>query len=627
MGQRSVAWYRESPKDVAKSVCAVVGTLVSDDSKRLGEYDSYMKLYGAPPRRTYSPLTNSYGNGGSATTATSVGGDAVERMAASGSAPVRLGLFKAAVDTITARVGEIRPRPTFLTNRGDWSLQRKAKDLQLFVDGAYHQSDAYEKASAAFRDGAVLGTGVLLPYTTGTKTPRFCVDRSPAHEWFVDAADAEYGEPRCLYRIRWVSRERVRLYWPNAADAGRDREHASDDFACVIEAWFRPLDAPNQPPSDIEDGLPIERRGRHVLVVEDLAVVDEAYPWDEFPAVFFHWDKPISGFWGPSAGKEVIGIQIEVNKLLAKVQKSMKLVGQPWLLNPRTANIAPTEMTNAVGLRIDYDGNTPPTVVTHPSVSPEIITHMWELWRKGFELLGTNELQATATAPAGMESARGLERLSEQGALRFKRISKAWEFALGEQMAKRFIRLAKIADASVDGGFKLGAPGSRRAIAIRWKDCAMDEDGYLTQVFPTTTLPQEPAARSQEIERMQVAGWIDAEEARGLIELPDLAESNSLATADRDNLARQLEMMLEDGEDVLPEPYQDLDKAILRTQQAILRATGDGCPMANLDRARAFLEAAKVMRDAAAVSAQPQNDVTGAPPAMLPATQTLPTPV
>lgn len=617
--ERSYAWYRESAADVADSVAGVVSALYGDDTKRLGEYDSYLKLYGSQPRRTYGPLNSTYGSGAVGSNA-SVSGDTVERIAAAGSAPVRLGLAKAAVDTITARVGEIRPRPTFLTNRGDYSLQRKAKDLQLFVDGAYHQSDAYEKASAAFRDGAVLGTGVLLPYVTGGKAPRFCVDRSPAYEWFVDAADAEYGEPRCLYRVRWVSRERVRLYWPAAADAGRGASDASHDFARVVEAWFRPIDAPNKPRAELADGMSVEARGRHVLVVEDTTVVDEWYPWDEFPAVFFHWDKPVAGFWGTSAIKEVMGLQIEVNKLLHKVQKSMRLVGQPWLMAQRTANVAPAEMTNAVGLMVAYDGNVAPTVVTHQPVSPQIITHMWELWTKGFELLGTNELQATATAPAGMESARGLERLSEQGALRFKRVSKAWEFALGEQLARRFIRLAKEVDATTPGGFKLSAPGSKRAVSIRWKDCAIDEDAFLLQVYETTSLPQEPAARAQEVERMQASGWIDAEEARGLVDLPDIAESNSLATADRENLMWQLERLLEDGDDVLPEPYQNLDSAILHTQQAILRATCDGCPQANLDKARTFMEAAKVMRDAAAAAAAPAPAQAPGPPALLPAT-------
>jgi hypothetical protein len=179
-------------------------------------------------------------------------------------------------------------------------------------------------------------------------------------------------------------------------------------------------------------------------------------------------------------------------------------------------------------------------------------------------------------------------------------VSRDFEFCIGELMARQFIRVAKEIDATLKAeghaeGFVINAPSGRAALKLKWADVEIDEDGYIIKVFPTSVLPTTPAAKIQEVERMTAAGWMDATEARRVLDFPDLKSSTDLATADRDNLDRQLELMLEHGKAVQPEPYQDLTNAIRIAQQAILRAQVDGVPEEHIDRVRDFITFAEAL--------------------------------
>lgn len=624
----SKAWYMQrDPRELAKRLGDMATDLVAKDSDRLRGYEKYVMLYGGR-RQWGSALRPGQGPRGlPGPTSAQVPGDLAERLIQA-ETPLRLNVVRAAVDTVTAKVGRMRPRPTFLTDGGNWTMQRRAKQLQRFMDGAYHQADAYEHGLEWFRDGMVLGTGVLVPYYRGVDhgKPRLCLERVPAWEFFVDALDAEGGQPRCLYRVRYVSRERVRLFWGEEAAKARpvNGTDPDPDYVCVVEAWFRPCDPEDEP--EAPDAKVNPRRvpycGRHVLLADDHVVEDEYFPYSDFPPLFFHWSKPVAGFWGDSAVKEVEGIQIEINRLLHTIQRSMRLVGTPIMLEPNGANVTPRERTNEVCARWVYDGPQAPDIVTFQPINPQVVGHLWELYGKAFEILGSNQLAASATAPAGMESGRAVERLSEEHSERFLTVSRAFELQLGLELSKRFIRLAKELDARLEGGFKVRAPGGSasrtQSLNIAWKDVAIDQDGYIAQVFATSALPTQPGKRLEEIERLQAGGLIDHDEARRLLDFPDLAQSNSLATADYECLLWQLERMLERGEDVLPEPYQNLQRAVTLGQASILRAQQDGAPSDNIEKVRNFVAAAVEMLSEAMATPTPAAPPGAAPDQMTP---------
>jgi hypothetical protein len=576
--------------------------LLDQDSQRLLRYTRNLRLYGGTKARTIRPWENPSTN-----PAPDVLGGNADKL--------RLNVIRAAVDTITAKVGKLRPRPTFLTDGGDWSTQRRAKDLQRFLDGAYHQADIYEQSMDVFRDAMVLGTGVFQPYAHGS---RIRCDRTPCYELFTDRADAMYGKPRCLYRVKWVAESQVESLHPEAKnpkvdDSARSGESKSEGYVRVVECWCLPTCPADEVGTYEGDGRSRDYRcerseynGRHVIVVGDGVTVDEDWACQEFPFVFVHWSRPVQGFWGDSAVDEVAGIQVEVNKLLQFIQESMQKVAQPFVLRRKDAIVTPGELTNLVAQVLEVDSahagplSEAIQVVTFNPVSPQVYQHLWSLYAKAFEILGSNQLAASATAPPGLESGRALEQLAEEHSERFMSVSRHFEFAVGELMARQLIRCAKEIDTRLrEGGnrqgFVIRALNGRATIKLKWSEVEIDSDGYIIQVFPTSVLPTTPAARIQEVERLSAAGWVDAAEARRLLDFPDLRADTDLATADRENLSRQIERMLGDGEPVQPEPYQDLTQAVRVAQQSILKAQCDGVPEDRIALVREYITFAEAL--------------------------------
>lgn len=587
-------WYEASAKEVAGELAGEAQRVMNDDTARIGRLEGYLRLYGGTKARVLRPWQNP-----STVESDSFGGQADA---------LRLNVVKAALDTVTAKVGKIRPRPTFLTDGGDFSMQLRAKNLQRFMDGAYHQSDCYEAGLGLFRDAMICGTAALHSYRHGK---RICVEQTPIWELYVDRADALYGRPRCLYRIKWVAQNQVRTLYPKARDAEVDadaREAGTRDnpgYVRVVEAWCLPTCPPEDcgqydKRSDTKD-YAFDRcamNGRHVVLAGNVVVADEDWAYPSFPYVFLHWSKPQQGFWGDSAITEVAGLQVEINKLLQFIQEAMQKTAQPMVFVHPNALISPMEVSNLVGqvfkVESDVSLNDAVVVQTFQSVHPQVMQHLWMLYSKAFEILGSNQLAASASAPPGLESGRSLEVLAEEHSERFMVASRHFEHVLGELQARQFIRVAKEIDEHIKEcgdteGYVIRAPNGRAAIKLKWGDVNIDEDGFVMQVFPTSVLPTTPAAKIQEVERLSEAGWISPQEARRLLDFPDMRADTDLATADRDNLSRQLELMLEQGEAVMPEPYQDLEQAVRVGTQSILRAHIDGVPEENIDLVRDFI--------------------------------------
>ena len=291
-------WYAAPKKEVANALDATAQHLWTIDTVRLSRIERYFRLYGgsrALVMRPWEVPSDTYAM---------VGNRAIEDA-------LRLNVVKSAVDTITSKVGKLRPRPTFLTTGGDWKLKERAKKLQRFMDGAYHQSGAYELGPDVFRDAMIFGTGIVHVFGRAGKV---AAERVPSWELFTDIADAIYGNPRCLYRIKWVSCNKVaELYGVETAASrlGGDDATYHEGYVAMVESWCLPHgDSPMDGSWDASGWKPdaAATYGRHTLMAGDKVIVDEPWCQAEFPFVFIHWSKPIQGFWGDSAVREVVGM-------------------------------------------------------------------------------------------------------------------------------------------------------------------------------------------------------------------------------------------------------------------------------------------------------------------------------
>lgn len=534
---------------------------------------------------------------------------------------LRVNVSKNVTETLVSKVGSVRPRPKLLTSGADWSQRRRVKQLQRFTDAVIKATDLHGEGKKCFRQALIHGTGVMEhSYDVGKQT---IVNRSVFPlELCVDEIEAVDGRPFNLFRCRFLDRAVLKAWLPehkaaierlpSADPALMPTDKTSDTVFARSRSMVQVWEAWHLATTTYRGDLVC---GRRVMACDSFQICDEEWEHDYFPFSFFHWAPPQRGFWGDPALTEVRGLEKECNVLLQKAQRAMQLVGQPWILKRQGDKVSQEKITDEIALQVEYNGQVPPTVVSHQAINPQIIEHAFLLQRKAFEQLGTNEQQVAGLKPAGIESGRGLEQLSEEHLTRFKSVTQDYEKFLALDCTRQILRCAEELDGRLKG---LGKPGyvvknsqGRARLKIDWSDAKVSPDDLTTEVWPTSSLPNSPAGRTEEVERWQSNGWITPQRAMTLLEFPDLDSEIDLQTADTDLVEYQLEQTLELGKDCLPEEVQNIGYAKQRFVYGIERAIQDDVPQTHLDKARLFLEALKALETA--LTPPPQPAMMGGP--------------
>jgi len=516
---------------------------------------------------------------------------------------ITLNVIKSAVDTATAKIAKNSPRASFLTTGGDWSAQKKAKKLTQLTDGVFYSSGVRRQGPVWFRDACVLGSAFAKVYASDGDIH---VERVLPCEVYVDDADAVYGEPRSMFQVRYVDRAVLREMYPRHAEAideakeadAEELGYAGRDLLAdqleVIEAWHLPSGKK-------------AKDGKHVITIENAWLVKEKWEDDWFPFAVLRWSDPMIGFWGTGLAEELTGIQVEINQLLQKIQRSFELLAVPTVYLQQGSKVLKEHLTNQIGRIVTYLGQ-PPMVVTPQTVHPEVFAHLDRLYQRAFEIAGISMLSASGKKPSGLDSGRALREYSDIESERFSTVAKAYEeFHLG--IARLVVAHARKLAAS--GKFRATGLDGRFLREIEWKDVDLAEDKYVLQAWPVSALPQTPAGRLQTVQELYGAGFLDKETALQLLDFPDLQEASSLALAPLDLIRAQLEKMLDDGEYQPPEPYQDLELARRTAQYAEQRGKIDGAPAANLELVRQYIDACGALLSQAQAASQP-----AAPPAL-----------
>jgi len=141
-----------------------------------------------------------------------------------------------------------------------------------------------------------------------------------------------------------------------------------------------------------------------------------------------------------------------------------------------------------------------------------------------------------------------------------------------------------------EGDFKVKVKDGKFVDTIPWKDVNMDADKYMMELYPTSALSNTPAARLADVQDLLAAGFISKEDALKLLDFPDLEASMNLLNSDATNLERIIETMMDKGDYFPPEPYQNLENAIRKVQQAYLMYRTQGAAEDRLELLRQYME-------------------------------------
>jgi hypothetical protein len=563
----SLRWWCSEPETVHQDILTACRRVRDDDSGRLAANTHHASLYrseGCTSPNDYDP----------------------EKV-------VSLNVVKSAIDAVVAKIGKQRPAPKPLTDGGSPSLRRKAKLLERFLLAQFDISGVYQEMPRAALDAGVFGTGAVKVFL---QDGQIVVERVYPSELFVDKADGLYAKPRSLLQKKWVSRDELREMFPKheaeilaARGSNGEGQDAHDlyfdssaDQVLVVEGWYLPGKG---------------KKGRRVLAIETVTLVDEAWgnPW--FPFVFMRWNEPLRGFWGTGIAEELNGIQVEINRLLRKIQAAFHLAAVPRVFVDAASKLQKTQFDNRIGAIVPYVGK-PPTVSVPQTIHPEMFAHLDRLYTRAFEIVGVSQLAARMQNPLGGDaSGIALQTWHDLETERFAIQAAKYETAILE-LSKIFIALAK----ELGGNFAAPSARDRYTVdRIKWAEVDMEEDEYILRVFPVSSLPSTPAGKLRAVTSMMAAGLVPPDEARRLLQFPDFEAEDSLEQASQDVLDKIFEQILDEGERISPEPYMDLNLALKRGQAWLLRAQVQDVPEDRLELLRSFLMKVRRMQQVAQV--------------------------
>jgi hypothetical protein len=496
-----------------------------------------------------------------------------------------LNVSASCADTLTAKIAKNQPRPSFITSGTSYAKQKAAKKLDKFMRGVFQETKVHREAVEVFLDACIFGTGALKGYLA-EDTGRLKFERRFPGNLFVDDADGLNGRPTQLFERAWVDREklleeygedeekRLAIEAATAGEAG-DRMRGLGDSVEVWEGWHR------KSGSKAKDG-------RHVIAIDGCALVDEPWTGDSFPFVFLHYTKRRLGFWGQGLVERLVGIQVEINRLLQSISEQLRRRGRGRIFVELGTKVNPASITNGIADIVHYTGH-PPVVDSSNAVAAEEFMQLDRLYQRAFQEIGVSELSASAKKPSGLDAAVALREYSDIESERFAIISRAYE--------NFFVDVAELAISLVGAksrGYQVTVPHKRAVEQVDWRDIQLDREEYCIQVFPVSSLPQHPAARLQRVKELREEGLIpDMAEYRRLLDFPDLESHDNYANAALDDADETIGKILDADDPELPmvEAFQNLPLMRERATAAYLRYRHTDIGEERLDMLRQLIDA------------------------------------
>lgn len=476
-------------------------------------------------------------------------------------------LIQSVVDTLVSRISQSRPQPVFLTDNGDYKERKLAKQLNNFILGEFYHTKAYENSAIIFRDALIEGTGCAHIYETPDH--RVGMERVLLTELLVDPNEAMYGEPRQLYRIKLVDREVLIANFPKfkeklliAAkaypDNSADSSKSVSDLIMVVESWH------------LRSGKTM-KDGRHILACSSGFLIDEEYTKDSFPFVFMHYSPRLLGFWAQGVAEQLMGTQMELNSILFTISRAIKLVGVPRVFQEEGAKISAAHHNNEIGVIVKYRGVKPSYEVA-PCNAPELYAERDKLIQYGYQQSGVSALQASSQKPQGLDSGEAIRTYDDISTDRFASLSRRYDnffIDLAYQIIELAKDICKPEDEGGQGSYSTIYPNKNGTKEIDLPKAALIKDSFVIQCFTQSSLPKDPAGRLAKVTEMAQSQMITIQEARRLLDYPDLEQVEKLANAGEERILQCLDDIIDTGKYSPPDPFMDLQLATTITTQYI----------------------------------------------------------
>lgn len=567
MAKRDSRWWRTSLRDeVHETIAGTVLHLIQHTDRRK-YYAAWRSLYADEP----VPGVKDQGR---------------ERRA-------RHNLIASLVDAAHAKQIKQRPKPMILTTEGDTVQQRKAEELTEWCAGEFERLDLYEAVlEPAAMESKLVGTGWAKVYAyDGKPCAELCYDE----DFFFDPREEKHNCVRTLYHARpmdrWVLAEEYRknprmrkaiLDAPGSTHDYEDPSHVDDmaDLILVIEAW-------RLPSSEREPG-------RHAICIEGATLLHEEYTKKKFPFRKLHWKPKPRSIRGIGIVEGEAGSQAELNELTASISRAYNRC-VPFMIASQASGFNPEQVTNEEHAWYKCSGDVNQIKVhMPPPVLPDYTMREDRLIARAFERNRISQLSAQGQKPAGLNSGKALvvhNDIDNENHIVPNRAYERFAVEIGEALIEVAEDLVREAEEARERGEEVEIPkltsyaGKNALQAIDFKDVRLQDQPMVMRTYPISALAQTPQARFEQVADMMNTGMIPVEEARKMLDNPDIDARNRRAFAARNLIEKMLDEALAKGKrsaDLVCR-YMDLNYARQQAWLTFCEARFIGAPQSHVD--------------------------------------------
>lgn len=482
-------------------------------------------------------------------------------------------IVRSVCSTLTSKICKNRPRPMNLTDEGDWPLQQKAEKRNRFTMGMFYQAKTYQVTKEALLCSTVLDAGFVKVYSQDGEIKNRNV---LTFDLLCDEREALYGNPKSIYETRLVDRGLLKELFPEHKEkidqvngakdtTGLVTDNTDTDLVLLVEAF------------KLGNG---EAKGKHFLGIENCTFVMEEWNRKRFPYAKILFEKNITGFYGKGAADIVTPHQVEINRTLKRISNALHLVASPKVLYDFQSKIVKSHFNNDVGAMIGYIGN-PPQFIMPQAVGQELFTHLQTLIAQAYAEVGISSLTATSQKPAGLNSGKALREYNDIETERFADFAQGWEQLHLDVAELMFDEIENMEEHGQK--LKVVASDGKRVEAISYSEVKLPKNCFQMATYPTSLLPKTPAGALEYTAELVDRQMLSPEEAMKLLDFPDVRSITSLKTSALDDIMATIAMILEKGDYVPPEPYQDLQLGVKYMQSAYLKYKWKKIPEDRLD--------------------------------------------
>lgn len=459
----------------------------------------------------------------------------------------RHGLIRSMVLHAVADVyAPLQPKPQFQTTGATWDLKRRALRMQRNAEGiitspAGQFVNVWEFTLDAATDAAIHGIAPIhVDYDDDTERVEHRLFCWP--DVFFDPR--EKRDPQNMFWREAVPCEKAHEKWgEEACQSAKRYEHDYPNQSTEHDVIERAVDE-----YEIYHAIKLPRgkgmSGRHVAVLGGVTVIDEDWDSPAFPFVFAVWEWTREAFDGIGIAAEAEELAISQGELSTRMNARARIASKQIVAYEEEAIDPATLERNDECVLVSYrKGSAPPTIQNAVPFTPTDMEFAESEKRAAWDKVGLSQISAAARREPGLTS--GVAQITLNQTKQGRQLPKAQRheniFVAYGQQYNYALRRAKKRNKQV----KITWAGRNVLREFLFADADVGDNPLRVSVDKASSLPRDPAGRQQVVQSMSEAGLLTPEQARRLMQWPDLEAELSIETAETEYLDMLIDRYLD----------------------------------------------------------------------------------